>query len=112
MLFETFGKKKHPFPLKKMMLRRSKLEIYIDVLKVLSQRGPLRFTHIMRKANINGIVLRECIDFMLLQNLIQERNLHRNKVVYEIALRGVNVLKYFTQLDKALPLVLENRLCQ
>ena len=30
-------------------MRRSKLEMYVDILKVLGQRGPLKLTHIMYK---------------------------------------------------------------
>jgi predicted transcriptional regulator len=35
-------------------MRRSKLEMYIDILKVLAHRGPLKLTHIMYKANVNS----------------------------------------------------------
>ena len=34
-------------------MRRSKLEMYVDILKVLAQRGPLKLTHVMYKANVN-----------------------------------------------------------
>jgi len=45
------------------MMRRSKLEMYIDILKVLAHRGPLKLTHIMYKANVNCSVLKEYLDF-------------------------------------------------
>jgi predicted transcriptional regulator len=46
-------------------MRRSKLEMYIDILKVLAQRGPLKLTHIMYKANVNCSVLKEYLDFLI-----------------------------------------------
>ena len=36
-----------------LLMRRSKLEMYVAILKVLSQRGPLKLTHVMYKANVN-----------------------------------------------------------
>ncbi len=39
-------------------MRRSKLEMYVDILKVLAQRGPLKLTHVMYKANVNCSVLK------------------------------------------------------
>jgi len=39
------------------MTRRSKLEMYVDILKALARHGPLKLTHIMYKANVNCSVL-------------------------------------------------------
>jgi predicted transcriptional regulator len=88
--------------------RRSKLEVYIDILKELSQRQ-LRLTHIMQKANINGNVARDSIAFLLKQKLIQKRTLSRSRVYFEINTEGITVLKYFRELEKALPTETENR---
>jgi predicted transcriptional regulator len=40
-------------------MRRSKLEMYIDILNVLAHRGPLKLTHVMYKANVNCSILNE-----------------------------------------------------
>ena len=29
------------------MMRRSQMEMYVDILEVLAQRGPLKLTHVM-----------------------------------------------------------------
>jgi len=42
-------------------MRRSKLEMYIDILKVLAHRGPLKLTHIMYKANVNFRELKQVL---------------------------------------------------
>jgi len=90
-------------------VRRSKLEMYIVILKVLAHRGPLKLTHIMYKANVNCEVLKEYLDFLLKQNLIEERIVSKNRVVYAVTQRGITVLKCFRELKMALPIVEEAR---
>ena len=88
-------------------MRRSKLEMYVDILKVLAHRGPLKLTHIMYKANVNCKVLKEYLDFLLAQGLIEERLVGKRKVVYANTQKGIAVLKYFRELSTALPIVEE-----
>jgi predicted transcriptional regulator len=91
------------------MMRRSKLEMYIDILKVLAHRGPLKLTHIMYKANVNCSVLKEYLDFLIKQNLVEERTVGKRRVVYAVTQRGIMVLKYFRELKQVLPIVEELR---
>jgi len=92
-------------------MRRSKLEMYIDVLKVLARHGPLKLTHIMYKANVNCSVLKQYLDFLIQQNLVEEQTIRkkRNKtrVVYATTERGITVLKYFRELNSALQITEE-----
>jgi predicted transcriptional regulator len=88
-------------------MRRSKLEMYVDILKVLAQKGPLKLTHIMYKANVNCVVLKEYLDFLIKQGLIEERLIGKNRVVYANTPRGTTVIKYFRELNNAL-LVLDD----
>jgi len=90
-------------------LRRSKLEMYVDILKVLAQRGPLKLTHVMYKANVNCSVLKEYLDFLIKQNLVDERTIGKRRVVYAVTQRGITVLKYFRELKQVLPIVEESR---
>jgi predicted transcriptional regulator len=90
-------------------MRRSKLEMYIDILKVLAQRGPLKLTHIMYKANVNCSVLKEYLDFLLKQGLVEERMAGKSKTVFAITQRGITVLKYFRELKQVLPIIEEAR---
>jgi predicted transcriptional regulator len=92
-----------------LQMRRSKLEMYIDILKVLAHRGPLKLTHIMYKANVNCSVLKEYLDFLIKQNLVEERTIGKRRVVYAITQRGITVLKYFRELKQVLPIVEEAR---
>jgi len=95
------------------IMRRSKLEMHIDILKSLAGHGPLKLTHIMYKANINCSVLKEYLDFLIQHNLVEEQTLQgkRNKtrVVYAITERGRTVLKYFRELNSALQIIEESQ---
>jgi len=89
-----------------MTVRRSKLELHIDLLKALARHGPLGLTHIMYKANINCSVLKQCLDILIQQNLVEEQTLlkrrHKTKVVYAITERGLTALKYFREVSDTL----------
>jgi predicted transcriptional regulator len=90
-------------------MRRSKLEMYVDILKALAHRGPLKLTHIMYKANVNCGVLKEYLDFLLKQNLVEERNVAKSRTVFAITQRGITVLKYFWELQQILPIIEKTR---
>ncbi len=90
-------------------VRRSKLEMYVDILSVLAQRGPLKLTHVMYKANVNCSVLKEYLEFLLKQGLVEERTIGKNRLVFAVTQRGITVLKYFKELKEVLPIVEESR---
>jgi predicted transcriptional regulator len=82
--------------------------MYVDILKVLARHGPLKLTHIMYKANVNCSVLKEYLNFLMQQNLIEEKTVGKKRIVYAITQRGLTVLKYFRELKTVLPIVEEN----
>ena len=84
-------------------MRRSKMEMYLDILKTLAQKGPLKLTHVMYKANVNCCVLKEYLDFLIQQGLVKEKILRKERIVYEITEKGYSVLKYFRELQIMLP---------
>jgi len=93
-------------------LRRSKLEIYVDVLQVLAWHGPLKLTHIMYRVNVNCSVLKEFLDLLTEHNLIEEQTLRkkkRQKTVYDITERGRTALNHFREITKALQTTEEAR---
>ena len=87
-------------------MRRSKMEMYIDILKVTAQNGPLKLTHIMYKANVNCRVLKQNLDFLIQQNLLEEqitqKKRNKTKIRYAITERGRTVIKYFNEVNVAL----------
>ncbi|MCJ7613993.1 winged helix-turn-helix domain-containing protein [Candidatus Bathyarchaeota archaeon] len=74
-------------------MRRSKMEIYLDILKVLAQNGPLKLTHMMYKANVNCCVLKDYVDFLIKQELIKEKTLKKEKISYTITEKGLDIKK-------------------
>ncbi|MGD0451438.1 MAG: winged helix-turn-helix domain-containing protein [Candidatus Bathyarchaeia archaeon] len=85
-------------------MRRSKLEMYVDILQVLAFKGPLKLTHIMYKSNVNCKVLKSQLDFLMKNGLVEERILRREKVVYAITQKGISTLKAFTQIKQVFPI--------
>jgi predicted transcriptional regulator len=81
-------------------MRRSKLERYIDILKVLANKGPLKLTHIMGKSNFNGSILKEYLDFLIKRGLVEERSVNKNRTVFAVTQRGITMLKYFHELTQ------------
>ena len=54
-------------------MRRSKLEIYVDILEVLAQRGPLKLTQYYYNQTLIAIILKQYLGFLTKQELIEER---------------------------------------
>jgi predicted transcriptional regulator len=81
----------------------SKLEMYVDILNVLEQKGPLKVSHIMNEVNVNSNVLNGGLDFLIKQGLIEEQVVGESGAVYANTARGTSVVKFFKDLAKALP---------
>ena len=88
-------------------MRRSKLEMYVDILKVLAHSGPLKLTHIMYKANVNGSLLKEYLGFLIKQDLVEERTIKKRSAVFAVTKHGIIVLKQLQELTQVLPIVEE-----
>ena len=88
--------------------------MYVDILKVLAKNGPLKLTHIMYKANVNCSVLKQNLDFLINQDLIEEqikiKKRNKTKVRYAITERGKTVIKYFNEVNRALQITKENNI--
>jgi predicted transcriptional regulator len=95
-------------------MRRSKMEMYIDILKVLAQNGPLKLTHVMYKANVNCSVLKENLDFLIQQSLIEEqitvKKRNKTKIRYAITEKGRTVIKYFNEVNRALQITEDSKI--
>jgi predicted transcriptional regulator len=88
-------------------MRRSKLEMAIDILKILAQKGPLKLTHIMYKTNVNCDVLNKNLEFLMKQGLIEVRNVGRGRHVYAVTGLGLTLLKSWKEVKLLLPAIVE-----
>jgi predicted transcriptional regulator len=83
------------------MPRRSKLEIYLDVLWAI-KRGTRKPTRIMYEANLSWKPLQTIIQSMISQELIVEIDARaekdkRTSTVYEVTQKGENIITYFNR---------------
>jgi len=91
-----------------MTRRRSKLEVYLDVLWII-KNGTHKPTRIMYGANLSWKPLQRILRSLLSQELILEidakdnRDKRTNKF-YEITQKGENVVKYFNRAKDLLQL--------
>jgi len=83
-----------------MIRKRSRLEIYLDILRVIN-RGVKKPTRIMYSTNLSWNPLQEILNSMIKQGLI-ERQDTKNRKQYEITEKGKSALRYF---DKAKELI-------
>jgi len=61
----------------------------------------------MSKANVNCRVLKDYLDFLTKQGLVEAKIVRRERKVYVITQRGVTVLKQLRELKELLPIVEE-----
>jgi predicted transcriptional regulator len=84
------------------MERRSKLEIYLEVLKII-KGGTSKPTRIMYNANISWQPLMRVLGSMMNQDLVREIDVSdtgrkrdkRTTKLYEITMKGEQVVRYF-----------------
>ena len=90
-----------------MTRRRSKLEIYLDVLWVI-KNGTNKPTRIMYGSNLSWKPLQKILTSMVSQDLILEIESSgrdkRTARTYRLTNKGENVLKYFSRAKELLPL--------
>jgi len=53
--------------------------------------------------------LKEYLDFLIANNLVEEKTVGKKRIVYAITERGITVLKYFRELKTVLPIIEEAR---
>ena len=82
-------------------MRRSNLEIYAEILRVLSIKKALNVTSILRKANINFNQSRDYFVFLLENGLIDKVNIKR-EVVYSITPKGLLLHKALVKIEGTL----------
>jgi predicted transcriptional regulator len=86
------------------MPRRGKVEIYIEVLEIVS-KGETKPTRIMYNANLSWKVFQSVLGNLLTQGLLEESVGEEGKDSkrYQITDSGGNVLKYFRKATTSLP---------
>ena len=77
-------------------MRRSKLEIYMDVLRIIS-KGCHKPTRIMYRSNLSWNPLCEVMDFLVNQGVVRVKKSGKKKEYY-LTEKGREILKYYEKL--------------
>ena len=85
--------------IKAWMVRRSKLELYIDILTMLASHGPKKETHLVSRMGVDREALEQHLDSLQFQNLIQ-KHLSKEGTLYAITKRGLRVLNVIVPIDE------------
>ncbi|MCK5628768.1 hypothetical protein KAI12_04805 [Candidatus Bathyarchaeota archaeon] len=88
-------------------MRRSKLEIYIDIIEALVIYGPMKSTRITYKAKVNFNVLKTVLKDLIDKELVEVRRLKKNNVVYSATAKARPLLSKFKELTDCLPITEE-----
>lgn len=86
-------------------MRRSKLQMYVEVLDALASYGPMRLTRITCKANLNCSLLKPILKDLMKNELVEERRLKKNVVAYAATNAARTTLLRFKELTQILPIV-------
>ena len=83
------------------MPRRSKLELYLDVLWAI-KRGTIKPTRIMYEANLSWKPLQKILTSMIAQKLVEDVDASDNRdkrtnTIYKITQKGENIITYFSR---------------
>lgn len=89
---------------KKDTMRRSHLETYVEIISLLVQQGPLIQTQIAQKTNLNFDMTRHDLRFLAKQSLVEKRTIGKDRTVFAVTQRGINVLKYFKEPQHTMPI--------
>lgn len=77
------------------MRKRSRLEIFIDVLRAI-KRGTIKPTRIMYRTNLSWKPLMKVLEAMIAQGLIEAKNDGKH-ITYGITKKGREIVEYFDQ---------------
>jgi len=75
------------------MVLRSKLEVNLDIMKILASQGPMALAQLVDKVDLGQSVLKQHLDFLTQQILVEEQNLGKDEIFYVVTERGLKVLK-------------------
>jgi len=81
-------------------LHMSRLQVCVEVLCVLSSRGPLEFRQIKRRTEIESSVLKEYLVFLVDRGLVRKQSKENNRKGYDVTARGYSVLRVLDPLVK------------
>ena len=89
-------------------MAQTKLETYVDILKTLANRGPLKNSVLAGELKIDAREMKRYLSFILKQGLVDESRVGNQRAVYSVTRRGIAVLRCFGELKQERRLFEEN----
>jgi predicted transcriptional regulator len=80
------------------MIRRSKLEVFGDIMKVIADEGEIRRTRIMYRANLAWKVLKSALDSMESKGVIKTEE-RPSGVFVSLTTEGYGALRRFNEVE-------------
>ena len=81
------------------MIRRSKIEVFADVMKVVAEEKEIRRTRIMYRANLAWKVLQEALDFLEDKGILKTE-IKDSGIFVSLTDAGYGVLRRFNELEE------------
>jgi len=82
-------------------MRRSKLQIYLDILEVFVNCGPIRLTRVILKAKVNYVLLKKITSGFVADGLVEERRV-KDYLAYAATPKAKLVLSRLREDSKSL----------
>jgi predicted transcriptional regulator len=91
------------------MIRRSKIEVFADIIKVVADEGEVKRTRLMYKANLAWKVLKEALDFLEKRGILKSEE-KEARIVMTLTDEGYTVLNRLRELESffSSPMPVEN----
>ncbi|MEM2759352.1 MAG: winged helix-turn-helix domain-containing protein [Nitrososphaerales archaeon] len=83
------------------MNRRSRLEIYMDIMLALAD-GPKNPTRLMYSTNLSWAPLQECLKSLISQGAVVESERSSNRKVYSLTQKGSSIISRYQEFAKEL----------
>jgi predicted transcriptional regulator len=82
-----------------MIKKRNKTEIIFDMLKIIQEKGKIKPTHLMYKANLSHVQMKVYLEEMIKNKLIEKR-IDKGKSLIFIAKKGNEFCEKFAQVKE------------
>jgi predicted transcriptional regulator len=82
-----------------MLIRRSKIEVFADVMKVVAEEREIRRTRIMYRANLAWKVLQDALDFLEGKGILRSES-KDSGIFVSLTDEGYGVLRRFNELEE------------
>lgn len=81
------------------MLGKSKLEVRIYILSILTQE-PVELNRLIHKTDLSQSDLRPHLDFLIQHNFVEEQNLGKDAIFYAITGKGLRALNIVAPMNR------------